>query len=92
MPNFKRTKVEDDRAFINMIRYIHMNPVRHEFVEGVGDWEFTSYKKMFTKGNDWLEREYVLKFFGGVEAYIKFHGSQLFESSELLESSELSKS
>jgi len=86
MPNFKRTWVENDRAFANMIRYIHMNPVKHGFVEGVGDWEFTSYKKMFTKGNDWLEREYVLKFFGGVEPYKKFHSSQLLESSELSKS------
>lgn len=41
--NFKRKSISDDEYYRNVVRYIHRNPVNHGFVDGVGDWAYSSY-------------------------------------------------
>ena len=39
----KAKLIENEAYFINLIRYIHRNPVHHHFVSELDNWEYSSY-------------------------------------------------
>jgi len=41
--NFKRKKAVDDDYLRNLILYIHLNPVKHDFVNKIDRWPWTSW-------------------------------------------------
>jgi putative transposase len=43
MLNYKRILVEDPTYFTKLVGYIHTNPIKHEYVEDLNDWTFSSY-------------------------------------------------
>lgn len=64
IPRFKRKKVETTEYFIQLIKYIHLNPVTHGFVKDLNDWKYSSYhsfignktsKVKFEEALDWFE-------------------------------------
>jgi putative transposase len=89
IPNFKREEITDDIYISNVIVYIHRNPVHHGFVKNMADWPWSSYLAMLTDKPTALKREEVLKWFGNLEEFLKFHQLPM---NQLLESLKLSKS
>lgn len=73
MPNTKRKLITDDYYFSHLVCYIHQNPVKHGFVKSVDEWEYSSYNSFLSTHNTSLEREEVLDWFGGIEAFKSFH-------------------
>ncbi len=73
MPNMKREEVSNDGSFCKVVHYIHANPVHHQFVNGIDKWPHSSYKIFLSKSPTKLEREYVVKAFGGLDWFIKYH-------------------
>jgi hypothetical protein len=65
--------VTDERYFVRLVVYIHLNPVRHGFVDAPDGWPFSSYRTLLTTGPTRLERELVLDWFGGQEAFVSAH-------------------
>lgn len=43
LKNFKRKEVVDENYLLNLILYIHLNPVKHGFTNNVLDWKWHSY-------------------------------------------------
>ena len=70
---FKRIEVTSEEYFINLIFYIHFNPQRHGFVDDFRGWLWSSYSELLGQLSDWLSRDYVLNWFGGVERCEAFH-------------------
>jgi putative transposase len=71
--NFKRKIVESDHYLTHLIYYVHINPIKHEFRNEVKQWQWSSYKSFIMEDFDFLDTEYVLKHFGGVDAFIEYH-------------------
>ncbi|NBC05424.1 MAG: hypothetical protein GVY20_17195 [Bacteroidetes bacterium] len=71
--SLKRKPILNDNYFTNMIRYIHFNPVLHEFVNRPTDWKFSSIHTLLSEKKTLIDRDFVLDWFGGTENFRQFH-------------------
>lgn len=74
---FKRIVVNSDNYLTKLIHYIHHNPIHHDFVEVYHLWRFSSYNAIINISETLINRDEVLKWFGGVDAFIEFHKQNL---------------
>lgn len=79
MPNFKRKEVESEEYYTKLIHYIHANPVRHDFVKSMADWEYSSYQSLLSTKVTKLCRAEVMDWFGNRQAFIQFHQTEPFD-------------
>jgi REP element-mobilizing transposase RayT len=70
---FKRSEVNDEKYFCNLIYYIHVNPQHHEIVKDFRNFKWTSFETIFRETPTKLNRGVVLNYFGGKEEFIGFH-------------------
>jgi len=70
---FHRVKVSNDGQFLRLVTYIHRNPQKHGFVDDFQDWPHTSYHTMTSQQPTRLERDAVLAWFDGVDAFMEAH-------------------
>ncbi|SOE23458.1 hypothetical protein SAMN06298216_3847 [Spirosomataceae bacterium TFI 002] len=70
---FERTPIENKKYLSNCIRYLHLNPEKHGFVEHFADWNHSSYNSHLSKKQTRLMRMSVLELFGGEDVYTKEH-------------------
>lgn len=73
VPNFKKKEISNNRYLMNVISYIHNNPVHHGFVKNIYDWPNSSVHAFFSAGRTALKREEVLQWFGSVDLFAKSH-------------------
>lgn len=57
----------------NVVHLIHAVPVSNGFIRTMSRWEFSSYRAYVTGKTDTINREEGLNWFGGAEAFLKFH-------------------
>lgn len=43
--------ITDEEDLYNHLDYIHYNPVKHNYVKAVRDWQYSSFEKFVKKGN-----------------------------------------
>lgn len=67
--NFKRIHVGDDRYFTQLVRYIHLNPVKHGFVKAPEDWRYSSYNTILSKRATLVKGKEVIDWFDGVDNF-----------------------
>ncbi|WP_448517869.1 transposase [Rhodoflexus sp.] len=70
---FKRSLIADESHFLNTLRYIHQNPVRHGFANDILTWEFTSYHAYLNTERAGSYKTEVLRLFNGLEDFTAFH-------------------
>lgn len=70
---FRRIPVEDDQYFTKLISYIHLNPQKHGLIDDYREYPYSSYQGHIAQKATKLKREEVLHWFGGKEAYVRFH-------------------
>jgi hypothetical protein len=60
--------VEEDSYFQELVRYIHLNPLRARIVDSITKLDryrwFGHFAIVGRLNNDWQDKEYVLKWFG----------------------------
>ena len=59
---FKSEAVEDDRYFLAVLRYIHLNPVKAGIIEDISMYKWSSYLEYMGKGY-LVETDFALKMF-----------------------------
>jgi REP element-mobilizing transposase RayT len=69
----KRKSITSGIYFLQLIRYVHLNPVKHGFVNEVTHWIHSSYPVLLSEADTFLKREPVLNRFGGREEFIQAH-------------------
>ena len=70
---FKRSHIDSDEYFRNMIPYIHFNPVHHGFVKDLRDWPYSSFESFFTDKASNLQRKEVITWFDSKENFFLQH-------------------
>ncbi|GAB2568215.1 hypothetical protein GCM10027190_17500 [Spirosoma areae] len=70
---FERKEVNDEEYFTRLIWYIHHNPQKHRLISDFRHYPYSSYRSHLSTKPTRLVREYVLAWFGGVNAYTAFH-------------------
>jgi hypothetical protein len=66
-----------------VIHYIHKNAVHHGFSKNFTDWPWSSYHELANDTSTWLDREFVINWFGGVEKFRDFHQQPIAVKAEL---------
>jgi putative transposase len=77
MDHTRRNNIADGSHFIKIVHYIHANPVHHGYCTSVEDWNFSSYNTIIGNQLTQLPKDEILTWFGGREAFIKFHGQPI---------------
>ena len=70
---FRRIEVTNDAYFSDLVAYIHRNPENHGIVDDFKNYAYSSYQAYMGFDNTRLNREEVLSWFGGKQAFIDFH-------------------
>ncbi len=66
---FKRKKVTDEKYLKQLIVYINLNPVYHEFENDIYAYQYSSLRLLLSKGKTFICRREVLELFDGLENF-----------------------
>jgi putative transposase len=71
---YKSILVESHDYFIQLLKYIHLNPVDALLTQFAEDYELSSYSTYLCKTTiSWLTKEFALGFFNDIHAFKAFH-------------------
>jgi putative transposase len=71
--HFHRNRVEDEKYFIQLIAYIHLNPVKHKFVDNFKEYPYSSYLAYKSNSKTIISKDFVLNFFDTPEEFDNWH-------------------
>ncbi len=77
MPNFKRKEVNSPDYLLQLIHYIHFNPIKHNLVPDIHHWKYTSFHSFFSQNPTKLSRENVITLFGDQKEFELYHQKPL---------------
>ncbi len=63
---YKAIVVDADSYLLELVRYIHRNPIRANIVKNVDDYKWSSHKGYLSKSKEWnwLNKDFVLEMLG----------------------------
>ena len=67
--HLKRNCVKDEQYIKELVLYIHLNPVKHNFTDNFKTYQNSSYRAYLSDKPSNLSREYILELFGGKENF-----------------------
>lgn len=70
---FKRIKVLDVSNFLNLICYIHRNPIHHKITKSYSSYPYSSYCDFIKKRKSFIELKQVIGKFGGIKNFVEAH-------------------
>ena len=73
--HFKRIRLNDEEYLKQLILYVHLNPKHHLDLK-FDDFRYSSYPAFISNMEIKIEREEVLKLFGGLENFIFCHNKK----------------
>ncbi len=73
--HFKRIKLNDENYLKQLILYVHLNPKHHLDLK-FQDYKYSSYQAFISNKETKIEKEEVLKLFGGVENFVFCHNQK----------------
>ena len=71
--HLKRIKVSDENYLKQLIIYVHLNPVKHQFTEDFKSYKNSSFLAYLSNSKTDLERNFILELFGGKENFLFSH-------------------
>lgn len=82
---FKRELVENDEYLKQLICYIHLNPIKHNFTDNFRTYLHSSYHSILSDRPTNLKRQEVIELFGGSDAFIEYHEENLLNNFGFIE-------
>jgi hypothetical protein len=70
---FKRKRIVDENNFLNVVCYIHRNPIHHKITKTYKNYPYSSFKDFLHLKSTFIERKNLLKRFGGRDNFIEAH-------------------
>jgi putative transposase len=71
--NFRRKEINDLKYLKETVRYIHLNPLHHQFVENLKEWKYSSYQSFFSSKPSKVKRKMVIEWFEDIDNFRAFH-------------------
>ena len=75
----KRSLIRKETKFTFLIYYIHHNSRKHGLVKSFENDNWHSNHEILSKEHTFLEKNYIMEWFGGKESFIEFHNSKQLE-------------
>ncbi len=69
---FYSTTIEDDRAFLSTLIYIHNNPVKANVCRFPSDYQWSSFNAYYGKKNTVIDLSFACKIFGMRDSLLRF--------------------
>lgn len=69
----RKKRIDKESFLVNVDEYIHLNPVEHGFDKNVNTYQWSFYPCYRDQKESFLNKEYVLEAFGGLEKFIIVH-------------------
>ncbi len=73
---YKSQAIEDEEYLVQVIRYVHNNPVKAEIVQNIGEYKWSSYREYFDQVK-WIfpkQKQWVLNFFNhSMDTFVSYH-------------------
>ncbi len=70
---FKRINVDSEEYLMQLICYIHRNPLHHRISSDYTSYRYSSFNKILSAGKTFLNRKKVLDLIGGKENFLEAH-------------------
>jgi REP element-mobilizing transposase RayT len=70
---FKRKRIQDDSNFLNLVCYIHRNPIHHRITLTYKDYPHSSFHDVINNRNSFVEAEQLIDRFGGLRNFKLAH-------------------
>lgn len=67
--HLKRIKIDDEKYIMNLILYVHLNPIKHKISNSFKNYPYSSFKIYMSNQKTNLNRDYILNLFGGRENF-----------------------
>lgn len=67
--DMKRPRIDNETYFLRTLRYIHYNPIQHEFTTELEDWDFTSYHAYLDHSKKGTYKTEVFQRLGGFQTF-----------------------
>ncbi len=74
----------DEDILRDVILYVHLNPVKHGFVDTIEKYKYSSYKAMISKASTDVKRDEVISMFGDIDNFKYCHQFEVFKNLEKL--------
>lgn len=72
----RRILIDNEGYLLNVVRYIHHNPVKHRIVKQTTDYVWTSYHSFMSQRQTKLQRDKTLFWFKGLDQFTSYHEKQ----------------
>jgi len=72
---FRRIEVNDEHYLIQLIAYIHLNPLKHGFTKDYVNYLYSSYHLLLAGKSKILETNTVMNWFGSPQLFSSFHNN-----------------
>lgn len=73
MRPFKRKQLDDENYLLNLVRYIHQNPVDAGLCFKPEEWEYSSYHHILNNSSTLIDHDQVIEWFDDKENFIFCH-------------------
>jgi len=80
MKNFKRKKITDQTYLLNLVTYIHYNPLDAKLCNQLNEWKFSSYSSLISKTPTLLKRDELLAWYDDISNFEFVHKTKQFKS------------
>jgi len=74
--HFHRNRINDDDFFRQVVAYIHLNPVKHGFIENFRNYPHSSYSAFLSERKSFVDKDFVLNFFGTLNDFEAWHNQK----------------
>jgi hypothetical protein len=69
----KRRIIEDEKHLLNVVAYIHTNPIHHGISTNFSEYNYSSFKIILSEGETEIKRDEVIGWFGNRKSFIEYH-------------------
>ena len=76
---FRRSLIDSDSYFCEVIHYIHYNPVHHGFTKDLRDWKYSSFESFVSDKSTLLKRDEVIDWFQDKDNFYAYHKNKIDE-------------
>lgn len=71
--NFRRIEVNREEYLISLVRYIHLNPVKHKMTYDIKSYRYSTFYKIIHNQTNDFEFTELISWFGGYSIFLENH-------------------
>lgn len=80
---YRRKLIDSDTYLQDLIKYVHLNPVKANISPKPGHWEFSSYNEIIGTHETFIQRDRVIELFSDLTNFKACHDIQIINLEDL---------